>query len=155
MAPSTILVVSVAAHETAHQWWFEQVANDQALQPWLDELLAAYSEHIFYGSLARFHQTVVVDLPLVDLYDPQGWVDIPVYAGDGFQLHQRGLLPRAHFLDELRVRIGDDAFFAFLQDYVKQMYGRIATASDFFSILRQHTTLDFSDLERGYFQNVY
>ena len=33
----------VAVHETAHQWWFDQVANDQALEPWLDESLATYS----------------------------------------------------------------------------------------------------------------
>ena len=33
-------LIFVSAHETAHQWWFEQVANDQALQPWLDEALA-------------------------------------------------------------------------------------------------------------------
>ena len=34
----------VAAHETAHQWWFEQVASDQALQPWVDEALSTYSK---------------------------------------------------------------------------------------------------------------
>ena len=28
----------VAVHETAHQWWFEQVGSDQAMQPWLDEV---------------------------------------------------------------------------------------------------------------------
>ena len=61
----------------------------------------------------------------------------------------------AHFLDDLRGRIGDEAFFAFLQDYVKQEYGKIATANDFFTILRQHTTIDFTDLQRQYFQNVY
>lgn len=34
----------VAVHETGHQWWFDQVANDQVLEPWLDELLTTYSE---------------------------------------------------------------------------------------------------------------
>ena len=33
----------VAVHETSHQWWFEQVGNDQAEQPWLDEVAV----HIF------------------------------------------------------------------------------------------------------------
>ena len=150
------LVVSVAAHETAHQWWFEQVANDQALQPWLDESLATYSEHIFYETASPASIRQWWWIYRVDLYNPQGWVDIPVYAGDGFQPYTNAVYFRgAHFLDELRLRIGDDAFFAFLQDYVRQMYGRIATANDFFNILRQHTTVDFSDLERGYFQNVY
>ncbi|MBL0347311.1 hypothetical protein [Candidatus Villigracilis affinis] len=30
-------LITVAAHETGHQWWFDQVANDQAQEPWLDE----------------------------------------------------------------------------------------------------------------------
>jgi hypothetical protein len=150
------LVVSVAAHETAHQWWFEQVANDQALQPWLDEALCAYSEHIFYETASPASIQQWWWIYRVDLYNPQGWVDIPVYAGDGFQPYTNAVYFRgAHFLDELRLRIGDEVFFAFLQDYVRQMYGRIATANDFFNILRQHTQADFSDLERGYFQNVY
>jgi hypothetical protein len=33
-----------AAHETAHQWFYSLVGNDQARDPWLDETLAAWSE---------------------------------------------------------------------------------------------------------------
>jgi hypothetical protein len=33
-----------AAHETAHQWFYSLVGNDQARDPWLDEALAAWSE---------------------------------------------------------------------------------------------------------------
>jgi hypothetical protein len=150
------LVVSVAAHETAHQWWFEQVGNDQALQPWLDEALCTYSEHIFYEAASPSSIKLWWWIYRVDLYNPQGWVDIPVYAGEGFQPYTNAVYFRgAHFLDELRSRIGEDAFFGFLQDYVKQEYGKIATADDFFNLLRQHTQTDFSDLQRAYFQNVY
>jgi aminopeptidase N len=148
-------LVFVSAHETAHQWWFDQVANDQALQPWLDEALATYSEHVFYES---------IDPKLVpwwwayriDFYQPQGWVDIPVYAGGGFRPYTNAVYFRgAHFLDDLRARIGDEAFFAFIQDYLAQENGRIATSLDFFHILRMHTQVDFSDLIQQYFQNVY
>jgi peptidase M1-like protein len=148
-------LVFVSAHETAHQWWFEQVANDQALQPWLDESLATYSERVFYES---------IDPKLVpwwwayriDYYQPQGWVDIPVYAGGGFRPYTNAVYFRgAHFLDDLRARIGEDAFFAFIQDYLAQENGRIATSEDFFRILRMHTQTDFSDLTQQYFQNVY
>jgi hypothetical protein len=150
------LVVSVAAHETAHQWWFEQVGNDQALQPWLDEALCAYSEHIFYEAASPASIDQWWWLYRVDAYNPQGWVDIPVYAGDGFQPYTNAVYFRgAHFLDELRARIGDEAFFGFLQEYVKQYYGKIARAEDFFALLRLHAGVDFSDIERGYFQNVY
>jgi hypothetical protein len=145
----------VAAHETAHQWWWEQVANDQALQPWLDEALATYSEHVFYESLDA--QLVSYWwIYRIDYYDPQGWVDIPVSAGGGFRTYTNAVYFRgAHFLDELRTRIGDEAFFGFLQDYLKQEDGKIASASDFFRILATHTTTDYTDIVRKYFQNVY
>ena len=148
-------LIFVAAHETAHQWWFEQVADDQAMQPWLDEAMATYSERIFYES---------VDPTLVswwwsyriDYYQPQGWVDIPIYSGGGFRTYTNAVYFRgAHFLEDLRTKIGDEAFFAFLQDYLKQENGRIATSADFFRILRLHTQVDFSDLIKQYFQNNY
>jgi peptidase M1-like protein len=150
------LLVAVAVHETAHQWWFEQVANDQAEQPWLDEALATYSEHIYYETVSPSSVTQWWWLYRIDAYQPQGWVDIPVYAGTGFQPYTNAVYFRgAHFLDELRGRIGDDAFFAFLRDYLSQENGRIAAASDFFHILAQHTSVDYSDLVRSYFQNSY
>jgi aminopeptidase N len=38
----------VIVHETAHQWWYSMVGNDQILEPWLDESLADYSEVVYY-----------------------------------------------------------------------------------------------------------
>ena len=145
----------VAVHETSHQWWFEQVANDQAQQPWLDESLATYSELIYYENLHP-------DLTSwwwayrIDFYNPQGFVDIPIYDGQGFRFYTDKVYFRgAHFLEELRARIGDEAFFAFIQDYLAQGRGKILTTSDFFRILNEHTGTDYSDIVRQYFQNVY
>lgn len=148
-------LIFVAAHETAHQWWFEQVANDQALQPWLDEALATYSEHVFYESIDT-HILSWWWVYRIDFYNPQGFVDIPVYDGGGFRPYTNAVYFRgAHFLDDLRTRLGDEVFFAFLQDYLAQENGKIATATDFFRILRLHTQADLSDLIRKYFQNLY
>ncbi|MCK7516234.1 MAG: hypothetical protein MZV64_00150 [Ignavibacteriales bacterium] len=37
-------LVTIGAHEIAHQWWFGLAGSDQALEPWLDEaLLRAYA----------------------------------------------------------------------------------------------------------------
>jgi len=41
-------LIDIGVHETAHQWWFASVGNNQALEPWLDEALATYSERLFY-----------------------------------------------------------------------------------------------------------
>ncbi len=145
----------VAVHETAHQWWFEQVGNDQALQPWLDESLATYSERIYY-------ETMHPDLVTwwweyrIDFFTPQGFTDIPIYDGQGFRPYTNAAYFRgAHFLEDLRARIGDEAFFAFIQDYLVQGRGEIVTANDFFRILNTHTSTDYSDLMRQYFQNIY
>ena len=149
-------LIDVAAHETSHQWWFEQVADDQAEQPWLDEALATYSEHVFYETASPSSVKLWWWPVRIDFYQPQGWVDIPIYAGGGFRTYTNAVYFRgAHFLDDLRTRIGDGAFFTFLQDYLKQENGKIANATDFFRILSQHTTTDYSDLVRQYFQNVY
>lgn len=145
----------VAVHETAHQWWFEQVANDQALQPWLDESLATYSERVYY-------ENTYPDLVSwwwsyrIDFYKPEGFVDIPIYEGQGFRTYTNATyFQGAHFLEKVRERIGDEAFFAFVQDYLNQGRGKIVTANDFFSILRSHSGTDISDLINQYFRSVY
>lgn len=145
----------IGVHETAHQWWFEQVASDQAQQPWLDETLATYSERVYYEAL---YPNLVSTwwTYRVDFFNPQGFIDIPVYDGKGFESYRITVyLQGAHFLEDLRTRIGDDAFFAFIQDYLAQGRGKIFTAADFFRILSEHTSTDYSDLVRQYFQNTY
>ncbi len=152
------LTTTVSAHETAHQWWFEQVASDQALQPWMDEALAAYSEHVYYETA---HPEAVnwwwqYWQPRVGGNQATSFVDTDIYSAGGFIPYTNGVYMRgARFLDALRQRIGDDAFFGFLQDYLAQERGKIATPSDFFRILAAHTSVDYSDIVRQYFQNSY
>lgn len=143
----------VAAHETAHQWWFEAVANDQALEPWLDESLCNYSERLYYETY--FPALTAWWWPYrMYYYNAQAKMDISIYEGGGFQPYTNATYFRgAHFLEDLRTRIGDEAFFAFLRDYRLQYDGRIASSSDFFAVLRQHTDADFSDLLQAYFRN--
>lgn len=142
----------VAVHETVHQWWFDQVANDQALEPWLDESLTTYSESLYY-------ETLYPDMLAwwwsyrIDFFEPQGYIDIPVYDGQNDENYKRIVyFNGAHFIQELRTRIGNEAFFAFLQDYVRQNKGGIATREDFFRILDEHTDVDYSDIVLGYFK---
>jgi hypothetical protein len=145
----------VAVHETSHQWWFEQVGNDQAQQPWLDEALCTYSERVYYENI---HPDLIGWWwsYRIDFYNPQGFVDIPIYDGQGFRPYTNSAyFQGAHFLDDLRARIGDEAFFAFIQDYLAQGRGKIVTSNDFFRILSIHTSTDYSDIVRQYFRNIY
>ncbi len=141
----------IAVHETAHQWWYGAVANNQATEPWLDEALATYSEHIFYES----NYPTLVNWWWnfrVNFYNPSGWVDSRVYDTASFRAYVNAVyFNGANFLDSLRLRIGDEAFFAFLQDYYARERGSISSADAFFYILSQHTSADTSDLVRAYF----
>lgn len=40
--------MNVIIHETAHQWWYGIVGNDEFKYPWLDEALTEYSTLLFY-----------------------------------------------------------------------------------------------------------
>jgi aminopeptidase N len=148
-------MVTIGAHETAHQWWFDGVANDQGLEPWLDEALATYSERIYYESVYP---------DLVDWwwgyryfeFQKAGYVDTPVYNGGGQRPYwDKVYLTGARFFEELRERVGDEIFFAFLKDYYTQYVGRRATALDFFRVFREHSSADISDLMAEYFKNTY
>lgn len=148
-------LIFIAAHETSHQWWFDMVANDQAMQPWLDESLSTYSERIYYEVL---HPDLVDDWwgYRINFFNPQGFADIAIYDGQGFRPYTNATyFQGAHFLEELRTRIGDEAFFAFIKDYFAQGRGKIVNTGDFFRILATHTTTDYSDIVRQYFQNIY
>jgi len=143
----------LAAHETAHQWWFERVANDQAKEPWLDEALSTYAEHVFletaYPGLVSWWW-----LFRVDGFEPKGWVDTSIYGGGKFRPYVNAVYLRgAHFLEDLRGRMGDEAYFAFMRDYLAQMSGGIATKENFLTILHQHTSTDVSDIIAEYFQD--
>jgi Peptidase family M1 domain len=147
-------LIDIAVHETAHQWWFGLVGNDQAMDPWLDEALATYSERLFYEQ--NYPEVNAWQSFRVDAYNPTGWVDTDIYHGVDFRTYANAVYLRgAQFLQALRTRVGDEVFFAFLKDYAAQMAGKRATSADFFRILRQHTNANISDLLSEFFQNPY
>ncbi len=122
----------ITVHETAHQWWYAAVANDQALYPWLDEALCTYAERLYYERL----------LPelldwwwyfRINFYQPQGVIDLPVYEYKGYLAYRDAVYLRgALFLEELRRLLGDEQFFAGLYRFYTENFGRIVSPDDFF-----------------------
>ena len=152
--PKNYLVI-IAAHETAHQWWFDSVANNQALEPWLDEALATYSERIYYETVRPDLVRWWWDYRYFEFEKP-GFVDTSIYDVGGLRPYWDTVyFTGARFLEDLRGRVGDEIFFAFLKDYYTQFEGKRATSADFFRVLREHTAADISDLMTKYFKNTY
>ena len=148
-------LTAIAVHETAHQWWYGIVGNNQALEPWLDEALCTYSELLYYENLYP-------DLVdgwwefRVNYQQPSGQIDGSIYDYNGFVSYRDATYLRgAQFIHELRGLMGDQAFISFLQDYISRTtqnrFG-LASTGDFFSILTEHTSADIQSLLDEYFK---
>ena len=83
-------------------------------------------------------------------------MDGSVYDNASFRAYvNSSYLNGANFLEALNYRMGDDAFFGFLQDYTSRFGRGRATTYDFFAVARQNTTADISDLINAYFSGSY
>ena len=139
-------LITIAVHETAHQWWYGQVANDQALEPWLDEALCTFSELIYYEHL--YPQSV--DwwwATRVNYYEPTGVINRSIYDYGEFvdqylAYRNATYLQGAKFLDELRKTLGDAEMIRFLREYATLNKNMIVSTEDFFSLLDQYLEVE-------------
>jgi hypothetical protein len=149
--PATYLV-AIAVHETAHQWWFGLVGNDQAQEPWLDEALCTYTELLYYENRHPEALAWWWDYR-VEYYEPQGWVDLAIYDADSYRTYRDAVyLNGMKFLVKLRTLVGEDIFAAFLKDYLERNANELVKSADFFTILGDHTETDWSLLKAEYFR---
>jgi len=148
-------LTTIGVHEIAHQWWFGLVGNDQAVEPWLDEAMSAYSEKIFY----EYNYPKYGDWWWqfrVDYFEPAGYVDSTIYSHGTFRVYTNAVyLNGAHFIHDLRMLMGDNDFFRFLKDYASRFSRGHTTSHDFFAVVRQNTSADLTYLIAKYFSGSY
>lgn len=148
-------LTTIGVHEIAHQWWFGLVGSDQAINPWMDEALALYSERIFYennypANISWWWQY------RVDFFKPTGFVDMQVYSAGSHREYVNAVyLNGAYFMDDLRERMGYGNFARFLQAYATRYARGHATPTDFFALMREIVNVDISDLLGKYFSRSY
>ena len=124
-------------HETAHQWFYSTIGNDQVNHPWLDEALVQYATLLYfedrYGKeVARNIQQNFFD----NLYEEakQRYGDQPAgkpvsaYDEDAYGAFVYAKGPK--FFQAVRDQIGDDAFFKALQTYYTDFKFRVAFPPD-------------------------
>jgi hypothetical protein len=140
-------LIAIAAHETAHQWWYGKVANDQALEPWLDESLCTFSELVYYENL----HPEAVDWwreARIDFYQPEGPIDGAIYdftvpGGNNYEDYRQAVYLRgAEFQGQLREELGQERYYQFLRDYAGDKTNQVADGEDFFNLLGQYTEVE-------------
>ena len=147
--PASFLTI-ITVHEVAHQWWYAGVGSDQALNPWLDEALATYSEYVFieeyYPHLREWWWSW-----RVDNYTPQGFVDSDVYQFASIREYINAVyLLGARMLHELRLNLGTEAFFEMLRQYYEAGSGRIVSADVFWSVLSEEQLATIQPIRQRY-----
>ncbi len=148
-------LATIGVHEIAHQWWYGLVGSDYAIEPWLDEAMATYSERIFYednypANISWWWQF------RVDYFKPSGYVDTSIYNGGSFRSYTNAVYFRgAYFLDDLRGRMGYGNFSKFIKEYASRYSYKRATSADFFALARETVNVDISDLLGNYFAGSY
>ena len=93
----------LVTHETAHQWFYGVVGNDQATDPFADEALAEFLARTVIGF--RDSRCAEADL------------DGSVYDYSSHCYYEVIYVQGADYLDAYRDRVGSDAFWAGLRDY--------------------------------------
>jgi hypothetical protein len=150
-----LFLPTLVAHETAHQWWYGAVGNDQVYEPWLDEGLAYYSERLYLDRYMPGEMQDWWDSRVVLLIAPESPIDSSLYENMQSDTPSTFIYPQyGYFVHHLRQEMGDDAFFAFLKDYYHSYSGQMATAANFRELAQQHSPTDLTSLFQIYFSDT-
>lgn len=149
-------------HETAHQWWYGVVGNDQIDEAWLDEGFATYSEGVFteeeFGKRnGKLYFEYLEENAKEDIkagtYDGVILKPLSRYANwddYGPAVYTGG----AVLLNEIRKQVGDQAFFGILQTYYNEYSFKNATTEDFLTVCEQVSGKEFDDLFHKHLSSV-
>ncbi|MEG0855573.1 MAG: M1 family metallopeptidase [Terrisporobacter sp.] len=114
------LLEYVIAHETAHQWWYSVIGNDEIEEPWLDEALTEYSTILYfedkYGKEAadKLMKTMEIQTQnyrCTDIF--KATTEYKDSADYSLSVYTKG----AVIFNEIRTQVGDEVFFDTLKEY--------------------------------------
>lgn len=149
------ILEKVIVHETAHQWWYGLVGNDQVKEAWLDEALATYSEAIYAKGVNgeekgreyyeknisngfEYGKRYLGDNQVVNrhLSEFSGWNDYSILV------YTKG----AMFINQIKTKFGEDTLYEILNRYYKEFKYHNATGDDFIRVCEEVTGVSFKNL---------
>ena len=145
------LLEYIVVHETAHQWWYGLVGNDEINEPWLDEALTEYSTILYYENIygkkmgRQVYEEIILNpyrifeleygqRPILrSLRDFSSWREYSAIV------YSRGAI----MLKELERRMGKGKLQQAMIYYLKQNQYKNATTEDFMEALNHVTGTDW------------
>lgn len=147
--------LNVIVHETAHQWWYNMVGNDEFTLPWLDEALTEFSTALFYDYNEGYNLThkKIVDANkenytlFITVYeDVLGTIDTSMRAVNEYETepeytyctYVKGVL----MYESLYSLVGEKKFIKALNRYFEENKYTNATADDLIEAFSASTGSD-------------
>jgi hypothetical protein len=132
----------LVSHETAHQWFYGLVGNDQASQPFADEAAADFMAREITGTRRGSRCST-------------GVLDRSIYGYSSTCYYEIVYIQGGNLINEARRRMGSTAFWTALRKYVADhRYGLVGT-STLLKALDDGTPVDLSKLFAPRFPKYY
>ncbi len=144
------LLESSTAHEVAHQWFFNQVMNDQISEPWLDEGLVQYLTYQYFLQSQGEEAADQVKKNWEMRWSRAGMKETPIgkpandYSGTEYSAIVYGRAPL--FILELENKMGKDVFSNFLAEYINEYRWKTVTSENFRSMAENKCDCDLGEL---------
>ena len=119
----------LAGHETAHQWFYGLVGDDQATEPFTDEAVADFVARNVLG-LKRASRCST------------GRLDLSIYSYSATCYYEVIYIQGGNLLDTARQQMGSTAFWAALKGWADANRYRIATTKSLLDALDAATPID-------------
>ena len=132
----------LVAHETAHQWFYGVVGNDQARQPFADEAVADFVARDVTGTRRSSRCST-------------GRLDMSIYRYSAACYYEIVYIQGGNLLNEAKRRMGSTLFYSTLRKYVVAQRFRISTTPTLLKTLDDATPLYLSALFRPQFPSIY
>jgi len=144
----SVFLEAAAAHEVGHQWFYNQVMNDQIHDPWMDEGMVQYATYLYFVDTYGQDDAQGFYASLEERWGLVENAPIPIgrSAGDYSQIEYSAIIyGRAPlFMDALRQEMGEQAFSDFLKNYVETYRWQEVTPQDFLLTLEQSCDCDLN-----------
>jgi hypothetical protein len=119
----------LVTHETAHQWFYGLVGNDQARNPFADEAAADFVARYVTG-LKRASRCTA------------GRLDLDIYHYTASCYYERIYIQGGNLLDTARARMGSDRFWSALRHYLASHRYGLSSTKTLLRALDVRTSLD-------------
>lgn len=145
---------TVIVHETAHQWWYGVVGNDQIDEAWLDESLASYSEVIYMfnkydeNTGEKYYENNFLR-PYLELKDKVNTDEVMLKSLNEFDSwDEYGLLAYtkgAVFINSIKEDYGMETLYEILREYYNRYRFRFGNTEGFINICEDITNSSFEN----------